>query len=440
VPEITPVHVDACALTSGSSTRDTIVVALGESVDLVDPPVPRSPAERLLYRHLYQTLIDVDCLGEVTPGLAESWAVHEDARTWTFTLRSDATFWDGTPVTAASVRASWLTEVPGRVVPWADSVAGSVLAIGQRALTVRLRRPYQEVPRVFADPTLAVARAADTLGAIPLGSGTYHVTEHGVGEIRVAPLGAVRSDELPVLRFLDTGDDPRDAIDRGVDLLVSREPIVVDYVAGMDGLRALPLPWGPVYVLATPLRLGVEGARGDEGTLAEVLGPGVVPAETRLPETSVWWDDFNACRLMTSFSAPPDPGGIAGRVVYRRVDPVARALAERLVALAASGALPQVTDIPERLTAIGLSDERFAASLADGRDLGFVFTLPKQVLDGCAMIRPLRDAMPWAVASELRHVLVPLVESRSQLIVSQEVGTVVVDWGGLPYLSVVAGH
>ncbi len=438
--QVAPLHIDACALTSGPSIRDTIVVGLGGSVDLVHAPVPRSPAERLLFRHLYQTLIEVDCLGEVTSGLAESWTAHDDARIWTFTLRSDAFFWDGTPVTAASVKASWLAGASDRVAPWADSIAGSVSAVGQRELTVRLRRPYEEVPRVFADPTLAVAHAVDTLGAVPTGSGTYHVTDYGLDEIRLAPLGALRSDELPVLRFLDTGDDPRDAIDQGVDVLVAGEPIVVDYIAGMDGLSAVPLPWDLVYVLATPLRLATDDESGARGALAEVLGSATVRVESRLPEPSSWWDDFSACRLSTSFSARPDPGGIAGRILYRRVDPAARALAERLVALAASGGLPQVTGDSEHLTATGLGDERFAASLADGRDLGYVFSMPKQVFDRCAMIRPLREALPWVTASDLRRVLVPLVETRSQLIVSRAVGEVVVGWDGVPYLSVATGR
>lgn len=44
--------------------------------------------------------------GKVMPLLAESWAVSEDALTWTFTLREGVTFADGTPLTAASVKAS----------------------------------------------------------------------------------------------------------------------------------------------------------------------------------------------------------------------------------------------------------------------------------------------------------------------------------------------
>jgi len=41
------------------------------------------------------------------PGLAESWTLSDDGETFTFYLRTDATWSDGTPLTAADVVASW---------------------------------------------------------------------------------------------------------------------------------------------------------------------------------------------------------------------------------------------------------------------------------------------------------------------------------------------
>ena len=110
------------------------------------------------------------------------------------------------------------------------------------------------------------------------------------------------------------------------------------------------------------------------------------------------------------------------------------------MALAGSGELPQVSDAPERLTAAGLADERFARSLADGQDLGFVLAIPKQVLDPCAMIAPLHRVMPWVAAADLHRVLVPLTETRSRIIVRRGVGTVLVDWDGTPFLAVTVGR
>src|SRR5215813_9623779 len=45
--------------------------------------------------------------GLTTPALAESWTVSKDATTYTFTLRKNARFHDGSPVTAEDVKFSF---------------------------------------------------------------------------------------------------------------------------------------------------------------------------------------------------------------------------------------------------------------------------------------------------------------------------------------------
>jgi hypothetical protein len=141
--------------------------------------------------------------------------------------------------------------------------------------------------------------------------------------------------------------------------------------------------------------------------------------------------------LQSSFSAPIDPGRVAGRVVYQSDDAIGRALTERLVALASVRALPELTDMPERLIATRVGDAVFASALAAGRELAYVLPLSREVLDPCAMIAGLRSRMPWAAPVDLRWVLVPLVETRSQAIVRRGIGTVRIDWDGTPYLAAV---
>src|SRR5688572_2239822 len=82
-------------------------VALVDRVDPSNAPRPSNESERLLFRQVYETLIRVDCKGRVEPGLAESWRLEANGRTWIVTLRADARFSDGTPVTSSQLRASW---------------------------------------------------------------------------------------------------------------------------------------------------------------------------------------------------------------------------------------------------------------------------------------------------------------------------------------------
>ena len=73
------------------------IVRLNPVLDFANPP------DRDLDRLLYSGLIRFDSRGVPQPDLAESWAVSADATLYTFTLRPDAIWHDGIPVTADDV-------------------------------------------------------------------------------------------------------------------------------------------------------------------------------------------------------------------------------------------------------------------------------------------------------------------------------------------------
>lgn len=52
-------------------------------------------------------LTRIDAEGKVQPGVAESWETSEDGLTWTFKLRKNSTWSNGTPVTAKDFEYSW---------------------------------------------------------------------------------------------------------------------------------------------------------------------------------------------------------------------------------------------------------------------------------------------------------------------------------------------
>lgn len=427
-----------CTLTAGSAASDTVTVAVGGSVDPTHAPVPRNEAERLLFGHLYETLIRVDCQGRVVRGLAESWSSSDEGRRWRFTLRSGAAFWDGAPVTAEDIKASWLVRRGERPAPWADSVAGSAIVESERVLAVSLDRAHEEVPRIFAHAGLAVARRASEPRSWPLGTGAYAVVMAAGSDIVAVPQWAVREDVLPVFRFVASGDDPRDLIDAGAGLLVTRDAALLEYAEAAETVQAFPLPWDVVYLLLAPSRVGTPSAF-ETAELARELTTGAARAESRVPEGPQWWEGVAACPV--AWSAPLETRASSGRIVYRRGDRTAQGLAERLVALAAAGRLgglvPALSTV-ERPSAAGLSDSEYAAAVAVGRDGAYVLRLEKHVLDPCLAITMLLRRIPWAVHSDLESVLVPLVETRAQAIVRWGSGTVMIDWDGMPYLAPVA--
>jgi len=62
-----------------------------------------NPADRDVDRLLYSHLINFDATGNPQPDLAESWGISKDGTLFNISLRSDAKWHDGKPVTAADV-------------------------------------------------------------------------------------------------------------------------------------------------------------------------------------------------------------------------------------------------------------------------------------------------------------------------------------------------
>lgn len=79
----------------------------GATPDTLDPTKSElQPAARIIY-DLFEGLYTLDAKGQGRRAVAESESVSADGRVYTFTLRADAKWSDGTPVTAADFVYSW---------------------------------------------------------------------------------------------------------------------------------------------------------------------------------------------------------------------------------------------------------------------------------------------------------------------------------------------
>ncbi len=89
---------------AGLQAQDESVLRVGmlEPVNL-DPATGSNDDEILINRHIYDYLVEIVPSGDLVPSLAESWEISDDGLTYTFNLVEDATFHDGTPLTAADV-------------------------------------------------------------------------------------------------------------------------------------------------------------------------------------------------------------------------------------------------------------------------------------------------------------------------------------------------
>ena len=90
-----------CALMSTAAFAESVWNrGANGDVQSLDPHKTSTVEEANILRDLYTGLITEDSEGNILPGAAESWKVSADGKVYTFSLRKDGVWSDGTPVTA----------------------------------------------------------------------------------------------------------------------------------------------------------------------------------------------------------------------------------------------------------------------------------------------------------------------------------------------------
>ena len=161
----------------GASIDDSLFQYWGEIVTL-DPALTRSGAGDIVGA-IFSGLVKLDTDLQVVPDLAESWEVSDDNTVFTFTLRDNARFHDGRPVTAADFKYSWeralhpdlkspvaytyLGDIVGAQA-MADGEAGTlqgVEALDDRTLRVAITAPFSYFLAKLTYPTSFVVDQAN---------------------------------------------------------------------------------------------------------------------------------------------------------------------------------------------------------------------------------------------------------------------------------------
>lgn len=360
---------------------DTLTVILSEPVEFAHYPSPTNDSERMVFRQLLPTLVRLDCEGRLRPGLALAWSRSTETNAWILRLGNRTRFAPAVPRESRQIAATLRSE--GRPLG-----IDSALELDQDRIWVRIYPGPDTLPRLLADPSLGM------LTGLAQDSGSADG-----GDIESSYGG-------PVVRFqVAPNGDPRDAIDRGVDLAVTRDPAVVSYVRGRPDLVVYPLPWNRTYVLlqpsaTDPLRLG------NLDSLRRSLAHDAIRSEARPAALPLWTDSLASC----GGSSPDRPQQRPWRVVYLRYDAAARGLAERIVAL---------SDDPG-VSAAALDPTEFDHALRSGNERAYIVAVPRRTLSPC------REAGTWPANS----ILTPLVDTRAHAIVRRGSPALTVDWEG----------
>ena len=164
-----------------------LVVGLDQEPPTMDPHASPSAITFYITNSTGESLLFLNGKRELQPWLAESWEVSEDGTAFTFKLRQDVTFQDGTPFNAEAVKWNF-----DRIVD-PDYQAGSALSalagylgtevVDEYTAKVSFEEPYAPFLTYAAGGTLAMVSPTatqaqgDDVNLTPVMTGPFKITE-----------------------------------------------------------------------------------------------------------------------------------------------------------------------------------------------------------------------------------------------------------------------
>ena len=325
---------------------------------------PANAAEQFLFDRAYETLVRADCRGRIVPQLAQRWTRNTDG--FTFVLRGDARFWNGAPVTAADVIASWRASPSARVRALVDSSSAG----NERTLSIATAD--SSVARFAAAGTAVTRESAERW---PMGTGRYGIVESGGAVVLEPTFPTAARIEIRTA----TGVAARDAIDAGADVVLSGDPSILSYALRDTSRTAVDLEWDRTWALLVP------GDATEDQSIATLRASLANDAVRAIARPAAAPDGINDDASCPERAAPPRT---PKRIAYSADDVIARAIVERLVAVGRGSA------------AAPLAPAAFATAVRDGTESAFVVGMPYHADRRCTTA-----------------ALVPLIDARWQMVV-----------------------
>ncbi len=172
----------------------TLVIAENETPENLDPANATNSTVDQLLVGAYDALVQFKA-GEtaLSPSLAKSWTISEDGLTYTFTLRDDVVFHDGTKLTAADVKFTLdrLKAAKANVLNDIALLSGAEV-VDDHTVKLTLSAPFGPflpalsriyiVNKALVEPHMAEDNARQWLAVNEAGSGPYQITAYNPTE------------------------------------------------------------------------------------------------------------------------------------------------------------------------------------------------------------------------------------------------------------------
>jgi peptide/nickel transport system substrate-binding protein len=176
-----------------ATPKQDVVLHIGLNADppKLDPHQSTALVDRQVFQSLFDKLVDFDKDLNVVPDLAENWKISDDGKTYTFFLRKDVKFHDGTPFNAEAVKYNFDRMMdPNFASPRKSEINSidKVTVVDEFTVKLELKQPFAGLLATLADragmmvsPTAAKAAGVDFVNN-PVGTGPFKFKERVKGD------------------------------------------------------------------------------------------------------------------------------------------------------------------------------------------------------------------------------------------------------------------
>ena len=174
-----------------SSAQRILRVGWTTPPDLLNPFTFTSSASFEIVSLMYDTLLEYDVNLKSSAGLAQSHTVSADGKTFTYKLRSNATWHDGKPVTAADVKFTFDTTAKNNLgqAAWSlgEYLSSRVVDTHTVAITYKKPQAFDPALAVFIVPqhiwgSMSSSQIQSNTNPKPVGSGPYRFKKWATGQ------------------------------------------------------------------------------------------------------------------------------------------------------------------------------------------------------------------------------------------------------------------
>lgn len=276
------------------SAGNALTVGLGSEPETLDPGDAVYVQEQFILISLFDSLLAMAPDGTLHPGLASEWEVNDDYSEFTFTLRQDVTFHDGTPLTAAAVKATFDHIISDAVL----ESGGKTLLVDHQYVETEVVDDFTAVVKFAAPyPTFLRDAARQWLSiSSPTALETYG-RDYGRNPVGTGPFRFVRWDaqsQVVLERNPDYNWAPAFAAHQGPALL---DQVIFRFLPEA-ATRLTAFQTGELMVVSEPPALdAIALSESGEGVLETFAQPGI-PAIMMINTEMTPTDDPNVRKAM----------------------------------------------------------------------------------------------------------------------------------------------